>query len=256
MAHRKLVAEALGTALLVFVAVGVATLAFGFKLTGFSTSAGVLLTASAFGFTLLALAYTLGPVSGAHVNPAVTMGFVLSGRMAIGEAVGYWVAQFIGGIVGAAGLWAIFSGAPGYSRSGTGLGADGWGARVSMIGIGAGGAFATEVILTFVFVLVVLVATGRIGSPGFAGLAIGLGLAVVHMIGIPLTGTSVNPARSLGPALIVGHKALSQVWLFIVAPLLGGALAALIYRYFVPEAPTGRASAVAEGPVADTSATP
>ncbi len=256
MMHRKLVAEAVGTALLVIIAVGVATLSFGFKLTGSSTSAGVVSTALAFGFVLLALAYTLGPVSGAHVNPAVTLGFVVSGRMTPSEAIGYWVAQFLGGIVGALVLWGIVSGAPGYSRSGVGLGADGWGHKVSMIGIGAGGAFATEVVLTFVFVLVVLVATSRVGSPGFAGLAIGVGLCVVHLIGIPLTGTSVNPARSLGPALIVGHKALAQVWLFIVAPLLGGALAALFYRYLVPAEAAAVPTAVAEGDVERTTATP
>src|SRR5947209_15440020 len=227
MTHRKLVAEALGTALLVFVGVGVATLSFGFKLEGLSPSAGVVATALAFGFVLLALAYTLGPVSGANVNPAVTLGFVLSGRMSLREATGYWAAQFAGGIVGALVLWGIFSGSPQYSRSTTGLGANGWGPKLSMIGIGWGGAFATEVLLTFIFVIAVLVATSRVGSPGFAGLAIGITLTVVHLIGIPLTGTSVNPARSLGPALILGHEALSQVWLFIVAPLLGGALAAV-----------------------------
>ncbi len=259
MEHRKLVAEALGTALLVIVAVGVATMSFGFKLTGSSTSAGVVTTALAFGFVLLALAYTLGPISGCHVNPAVTLGFLVSGRMSILEAVGYWLAQFVGGIVGALALWGIVSSAPTYSRSGVGLGADGWGHKASMVGIGAGGAFATEAVLTLIFVLVVLVATSRVGSPGFAGLAIGLALAVVHLIGIPLTGTSVNPARSLGPALIVGHQALSQVWLFIVAPLVGGAVAALLYRYLIPSEVTTTAvspTAVADGDVERTTATP
>jgi aquaporin Z len=256
MEPRKLVAEALGTALLVLIAVGVATLTFGFKLTGGSTSAGVLTTATAFGFVLLALAYTLGPVSGAHVNPAVTMGFLVSGRMKLNEAIGYWVAQFIGGIIGAVVLWAIVSGAHGYSTSTVGLGTDGWG-KASMVGIGAGGAFATEVVLTFVFVLVVLIATSRIGSAGFAGLAIGVGLMVVHLIGIPLTGTSVNPARSLGPAIIVGGEAIKQVWLFIVAPLIGGILAALAYRYFIPdEDALEQPTAVAEGVVERTAATP
>jgi aquaporin Z len=255
MQAKKLVAEALGTALLVIVGVGVATLSFGFKLAGSSTSAGVVATALAFGFVLLALAYTLGPISGAHVNPAVTLGFVVSGRMALREALGYWVAQFVGGMAGAVVLWAIVSGAPGYSRSAVGLGADGWG-KASMIGIAAGGAFATEVVLTFVFVLVVLIATSRIGSPGFAGLAIGVALMVVHLIGIPLTGTSVNPARSLGPAIIVGGEAIKQVWLFIVAPLVGGTLAALAYRYFVVEEPVTDTTALAEGVVERTAATP
>ena len=203
MEHRKLVAEALGTAVLVLIGVGVATLSFGFKLAGGSTSAGVVATALAFGVVLLALAYVLGPLSGCHVNPAVTMGFVVSGRMSLQEAAGYWVAQFLGGILGALVLWGIVSGAPSYTRSTVGLGADGWGHKASMIGIGAGGAFVAEVVLTLVFVLVVLVATSRVGSPGFAGLAIGLALTAVHLIGIPLTGTSVNPARSLGPAIIV-----------------------------------------------------
>lgn len=256
MVNRKLVAEALGTALLVFLAVGVATLSFGFKLAGHSTSAGVVATAFAFGLVLLALAYTLGPVSGCHVNPAITMSFLLSGRMRLVEAVSYWIAQFVGGILGALALWGILSGAPGYSRSTVGLGTNGWGPHVSIIGIGLGSAFATEVALTFVFSLVVLIATSRVGSPGFAGLAIGLALATVHLIGIPLTGTSVNPARSLGPALIVGGKALSQVWLFLIAPPIGGALAALVYRYLVPTETTPVPTAIAEGEVERTEATP
>lgn len=119
-----------------------------------------------------------------------------------------------------------------------------------------GGAFATEVVLTFIFVTAVLVATSHVGSPGFAGLAIGIALASVHLIGIPLTGTSVNPARSLGPAIIVGHKAISQVWLFIVAPLVGSALAALSYRYFVPTKPVPIPSAVAGDEIARTTAGP
>jgi aquaporin Z len=228
---RKLAAEFLGTAILVIFAVGVATLSFGFKLTGASVSAGVLATAVAFGLTVLALAYTIGPISGCHVNPAVTMGFLASGRMSLEEAVGYWFAQFAGGIVGALVLWGIFATSPIYSRTAVGLGTDGYGAN-SMVGINAGGAFLAEVVLTFLFVFVVLGATSKLGAPGFAGLAIGLSLTVVHLIGIPLTGTSVNPARSLGPALIVGHDALKQVWVFILAPLVGGAVAALAHHYF------------------------
>ncbi len=229
---RKLAAEVLGTAVLVFFAVGVATLTFGFELDGGSKIAGVVATALAFGLVLLALVYAIGPISGCHVNPAVTLGFVVSKRMPLADAFGYWVAQFVGGIVGALGLWAVFSGSPLYSRTKTGLGTDGWGSH-SMIHINAGGAFAAEVILTFLFVLVVLSATSHVASAGFAGLAIGLALTTVHLIGIPITGTSVNPARSLGPALIVGGDALSQLWLFIVAPLIGGALAALTWLALV-----------------------
>lgn len=230
---RKLAAEAVGTALLVIFAVGTATLSFGFKLTGPSISSGVVTTALAFGLVLLALAYTLGPISGAHVNPAVTLGFVASGRMAVREGLGYWAAQFAGGILGALVLWGVLSGSPSYSRTTTGLGADGYG-HASMIGLNASAAFGAEIVLTFLFVLVVLGATSRLGSPGFAGLAIGLALTTVHLIGIPLTGTSVNPARSLGPALVVGHTALSQVWVFILAPLVGGFAAAMCYRLLFP----------------------
>jgi aquaporin Z len=227
---RKLAAEFVGTALLVIFAVGAATLAFGFNAAGASTSSGVVMTAFTFGLVLLSLVYAIGPISGCHVNPAVTMGFVVSRRMSLSDAIGYWIAQFAGGIVGAIVLWSIFEGAPSYSRKTTGLGADGWD-KHSMIGLNASGAFAAEVVLTFLFVLVVLSATSYVASANFAGLAIGMALTAVHLFGIPLTGTSVNPARSLGPAIVVGGDALSQVWLFIVAPLVGGALAAVAHRY-------------------------
>ncbi len=241
MQMRKLIVEAIGTFFLVFFAVGVATLSFGFKFAGASVSAGVVTTALAFGLVLLALAYTLGPITGCHINPAVTMGFYVSGRMPLNEAVGYWVAQFVGGIAGALVLWGIFSASPIYSRKRTGLGADGYGS-LSMTHINTAGAFGVEVILTLLFVFIVLQATSKLTAPGFAGIAIGLALTVVHLIGIPLTGTSVNPARSLGPALVVGGLALSQVWLFIIAPLVGGVVAALLYRFVfseetAPEAP-------------------
>jgi aquaporin Z len=260
MTGRKFVAELVGTALLVIVGVGVATLSFGFKLAGSSVSAGVVTTALAFGLVLVALAYTLGPISGAHVNPAVTLGFLVSGRVGLQEAIRYWIAQFAGGILGAVILWALVSGAPSYSTKTTGLGTDGWGSH-STVGIGVGSAFAVEVVLTFIFVLVVLGATSRIGSPAAAGLAIGLGLACVHLIGIPLTGTSVNPARSLGPALVVRGDALRQVWLFIVAPLVGGGLAAVLYGYLFPaEAgvpkPDEQEAVVADRLVGRPSATP
>jgi aquaporin Z len=234
MQARKLIIEAIGTFFLVFFAVGVATLSFGFKFAGASVSAGVVTTALAFGLVLLALAYTLGPITGCHINPAVTMGFYVSGRMPLNEAVGYWVAQFVGGIAGALVLWGIFTASPLYSRKRTGLGADGYG-PLSMTHINTAGAFGVEVILTLLFVFVVLQATGKLTAPGFAGMAIGLALTVVHLIGIPLTGTSVNPARSLGPALVVGGLALSQVWLFIIAPLVGGVVAALLYRFVFSE---------------------
>jgi aquaporin Z len=233
---RKIAAELLGTGILVYFAVGVATLSFGFGVTGSSFVAGVVATALAFGLVLLSLAYVLGPISGCHVNPAVTLGAWLSGRIPVVEAAWYWVAQFVGGILGALLLWATFSNSPMYSRSKTGLGADGWGAA-SHIHINVGGAFLTEVILTALFVFAVLGATSKTANAATAGIVIGFSLTVVHLIGIPITGTSVNPARSLGPALVVGGTALSQVWLFIVAPLVGAAVAAGLHRVLYPEPP-------------------
>ena len=231
---RKLAAELLGTGLLVFFAVGVATLSFGFGTAGSSFAAGVVATALAFGLVLLALAHVLGPISGCHVNPAVTIGAWLSGRIPLAEAAWYWAAQFVGGILGALLLWGTFNCSPLYSTSTTGLGTDGWGSA-SHIHINAGGAFLAEVVLTALFVFAVLTVTSKTANATTAGIVIGFSLAVVNLTGIPITGTSVNPARSLGPALIVGGTALSQVWLFIVAPLVGGVLAAGLHRLLYAE---------------------
>jgi aquaporin Z len=230
---RKLIAEGVGTACLVFFGVGTATLSFGFGVTGASTSAGVVTTAFAFGLVLLILAYALGPISGCHINPAVTMGFLVSRRIAVPEAVGYWVAQVVGAIVGAGVLRLMFAGAKNYSTKSVGLGTNGYGDQ-SIIHLNVGGAFLAEVVLTLLFVFVVLAVTRREAWPQLGGVAIGLALATVHLIGIPLTGTSVNPARSIGPALYVGGAALSQLWLFIVAPLIGGIIAALLGMVFYP----------------------
>jgi len=225
---RKLGAEFLGTGILVFIAVGVATETFGFKLHGLSFSAGVAATALAFGLVLIGLVYAIGPISGCHVNPAVTLGFVTAGRMKVGEAAAYMVAQVAGAIGAAYLLYAVLSCSPFYSKSVVGLGADGYG-PLSKVHISQTGAFLTEAILTFVFVSVVLFATHKAAIQGLAGVAIGMTLVVVHLIGIPLTGTSVNPARSIGPALVVGGTALSQLWLFIVAPLVGAIVAAVVH---------------------------
>jgi aquaporin Z len=233
MKTRPLIAEAVGTALLVFLGVGTATLAFGFKTTGLSVSAGVVATGLAFGLILLVLVYAFGPISGCHVNPAVTMGFLVQRRITLADAIGYWIAQFVGAIAGAAVLYGTFNLASGYKKS-VGLGTNGFGAS-SMIGANAGAAFITEVVLTFVFVFVILAVTRRVSNAAVAGLVIGLALGVVNVAGIPIDGTSVNPARSLGPALFVGGTALSQVWLFIVAPLVGGALSALLYQFLYPK---------------------
>jgi aquaporin Z len=210
---KKLIAELLGTFILVFFAVGSAV--GGINLIG---PVGVAL---AFGLVLLALVYAIGPVSGCHVNPAVTMGALLSGRIPLGEAAGYWVAQFVGGIAGGAMLKLMTSSFGKVVDQTHGLGTDSYGKHIT-----EGGAFVLEIILTFLLVFVVLMVTEKQAAVGFAGLAIGLSLTVIHLVGIPLDGTSVNPARALGPAVFQRGSALSQVWLFILAPLVGGVLAA------------------------------
>lgn len=212
---RRLLAEFVGTALLVLVGVGAAV-------AGLKTG-GPVVVALAFGLVLLALAYALGPVSGCHVNPAVTLGVLLARGMTVTEAVGYWIAQVAGGIAGAAVLKLLVSGFGKVTDQTGALGANNYGTSISL-----GGAFVLEGLLTFVFVMVILLVTGRAAAPGFAGLAIGLTLAAAHMVAIPLTGTSVNPARSLGPALFEGGEPLRHVWLFIAAPLAGAVLAAVV----------------------------
>ncbi|MEF3117912.1 MIP family channel protein [Streptomyces chrestomyceticus] len=221
---RTVVSEFLGTLLLVFFAVGSAVLAGEYI--------GTFGIALAFGFTLLALAYALGPISGSHVNPAVTLGMLLARRITPRAAVEYWIAQLLGGIVGAALLFLVAKQVPGLKTS-EAFGSNGWSDR-SAVHINLGGAFVAEIVLTFLLVFVVLAVTHRVAVVGFDGLPIGLALAVVHLVGIPLTGTSVNPARSIGPALFAGGGALSQLWLFIVAPMIGAALAAVVHQITHP----------------------
>jgi aquaporin Z len=231
---RSVAAEFLGTALLVFVAVGSAVAGID--------AIGPFGVAFAFGLTLLALAYAIGPVSGCHINPAVTLGVLLSRGMTPAQAAYNWVAQFARGIAGAAVLPQFTTGfGDNTDHNGT-LGANDYGATISL-----GGALVLEVLLTFVFVTVILLVTGKAAAPGFAGLAIGLTLTAVHLIGIPLTGTSVNPARSLGPALFAGGEPLAHVWVFILAPLIGGALAVAAARALsVPLEPAGVAAATVD----------
>jgi aquaporin Z len=214
---RKLIAEFVGTFMLVFLAVGTAVVGIKTHGTGF--------VALAFGLVLVLGVYAIGPVSGCHINPAVTIAMVVSRRMPWSEAIGYWIAQLAGAILGGAVLKLMTSAFDVTDETGA-LGTNSWGVTINGVG-----AFVVEVLLTFVFALIVLLATDRASEAALAGIAIGATLAVVHLVGIPLTGTSVNPARSIGPALFEGGEALKQLWLFIVAPLIGGAIAAVAYQF-------------------------
>ena len=217
----KLVAELLGTLALVLFGCGAAVLA--------GDQVGQLGIALAFGLAIVAMAYGIGPVSGCHINPAVSLGVFLSGQMSLSEMLKYWVAQVIGAIAGAAILLAIASGKTEYAIAENGLGQNGWGpGYLGEYGLLA--ALVFELVMTFLFVTVILGATQSGAPAAIAGLAIGLTLAVIHIVGIQVTGVSVNPARSLGPAVFVGGTALSQIWLFIVAPLAGAAVAGLAFR--------------------------
>lgn len=212
----RYLAEFLGTLILVLFGCGAAVLA--------GEPVGQLGIALAFGFAIVALAYGLGPISGGHVNPAVSLGVFLAGRMGLRDMLLYWLAQFAGAAGGAA-ILAWIAGAAGGA-----LGSNGW-REVSEGGFGLMGAAVFEVVMTALFVIVILGSTGPGSAAGFAGLAIGLTLAAIHIVGIQVTGVSVNPARSFGPAVLVGGEALSQLWLFIVAPAVGGVLGALPFRF-------------------------
>ena len=217
---KKLIAEALGTAILVLFGCGSAVLAGSdIGLTGISL---------AFGLAIVAAAYGLGAISGAHLNPAVSLGMVTAGRMTVGEFINYALAQIVGAVIGAGVLYLIASGKTGFALGAWGLGSNGYGP--GYLGEYAlPSALIFEFVATFLFVTVILGATGPGSAAGFAGLAIGLTLAAIHLVGINVTGVSVNPARSIGPAIFAGGAALSQLWVFIVAPLAGGALAGLLY---------------------------
>ncbi len=236
---RKFAAEFVGTALLVFFGVGMATLVFGFRIFGSSPVAGVLAVAVVFGLIYAALVYVIGPISGGHVNPAVSLGAFLARRITAVDLLGYWVAQLAGAIAGAALILWLLSTSPLYSKSRIGLGTNGYGAD-SLLHVGANGAFLAEVLLTTAFVLVVLSLTREGATVAVAGMGIGLALALVNLVGILFDGCSVNPARSFGPAVLVGGAPLSQLWVFLVAPLAGAILAAGIHLLFYPLAPNAK----------------
>ncbi|MFM2355792.1 MAG: hypothetical protein RLZZ528_1528 [Pseudomonadota bacterium] len=217
---KKLIAEVIGTFILVFFGCGSAVLAGAdIGLTGISL---------AFGLAIVAAAYGLGAISGAHLNPAVSLGAVAAGRMSVGDFIGYAIAQIAGAILGALVLMLVASGKADYSVATNGLGQNGYGpGYLGEYSLTA--ALIFEFVMTFLFVTVILGATHGSAPAGFAGLAIGLTLAAIHLVGINVTGVSVNPARSIGPALFVGGTAIAQLWVFIVAPLAGGLVAGLVH---------------------------
>ncbi|MBL1096446.1 MIP family channel protein [Streptomyces coffeae] len=230
METRTVVAECIGTAMLVLFGVGSLVLAGDYI-----NALGISL---AFGFTLIAIAYAFGRISGCHINPAITLGVLLAKRIDIRRAATYWVAQLVGGIIGAAILFLLAKQVPRLQTAGA-FGTNGYGGR-SPVGLGAGGAFLAEVLLTFLLVFVFLTVTQKVALVGVEPIPVGLAYTAVNLIGIPLTWASVNPARSLGPALFAGGGALSQLWLFLVAPMVGGVLAAVVHR-FTHQRPVGQA---------------
>ncbi|HVY06268.1 MAG TPA: aquaporin Z [Burkholderiales bacterium] len=226
---RRLAAEFMGTFWLVLGGCGSAVLAAAFP----SVGIGLLGVSFAFGLTVLTMAYAVGHVSGCHLNPAVSFGLVVGGRFKAAEFVPYVIAQVLGAIVAAAVLYSIASGKAGFDLAG-GLASNGY-AEHSPGGYSAASGFVIEMVMTFMFLMVILGATDKRVPAGFAPIAIGLALTLIHLISIPVTNTSVNPARSTGPALIVGGWATAQLWTFWAAPLLGAGLAGLVYRWLGSE---------------------
>ncbi|MDD4603380.1 MAG: aquaporin Z [Bacteroidales bacterium] len=224
---KKYYAEFIGTFCLVLFGCGAATIA-GVSNTG-PSGIGLLGIAIAFGFAVVAMAYAIGGISGCHINPAVTIGVLVAGKMEFKDAIGYIVSQCLGAILASAVLYLILMGRPGFTMGEWALGSNGWGEGYNG-GFDTLSAFIAEAVFTFLFIFVILAVTSKFGNGTMAGLAIGITLMLIHLVAIPITGTSVNPARSLGPAIFAGGQALAQLWLFFVAPIAGAILAALLWK--------------------------
>lgn len=224
---KKFSAELIGTFSLVLFGCGAAVVS-GISTTG-PSGIGLLGISLAFGFAVVAMAYAIGGISGCHINPAITVSMLVAGKIKGGEAMSYIIAQFIGATLGAGALYLIQKGFPGFEMKEWALGSNGWGEGY-LGAYNTTSAFATEAVLTFLFLFVIFATTSKWGNGTMAGLAIGITLVLIHMVAIPVTGTSVNPARSFGPAIFAQGKALNQLWLFIAAPLAGGILAALVWK--------------------------
>ncbi len=227
---KKLAAESLGTFWLVLGGCGSAVLAAAFPDVGI----GLLGVSFAFGLTVLTMAFAIGHISGCHLNPAVSLGLCIGGRFSVTELGPYVAAQVAGGIGGAAVLYVIASGQAGFDATAGGFAANGFGAH-SPGGYSMVAALVTEIVMTFMFLMIILGATDKRAPQGFAPISIGLGLTLIHLISIPVTNTSVNPARSTAVAIFQGSWAVSQLWLFWLAPLVGALLAGIVYRWFEVE---------------------
>ncbi len=225
---KKYLAECIGTFSLVLFGCGSAVIA---GIVQFGPSGiGLLGISIAFGFAVVAMAYAIGGISGCHINPAVTIGVLVAGKIEAKDALMYILSQCLGAILGAGVLYLIQTGKPGFAMNEWALGSNGWGE--GYLGeYNALSAFVIETVMTFLFIFVILATTSKYGNSVMAGLAIGVTLMLIHLVTIPVTGTSVNPARSLGPAIFAGGKALAQLWLFFVAPILGAILAAITWKF-------------------------
>jgi aquaporin Z len=231
-ATKKYLAEGLGTFALVLFGCGAATIA-GVSGVG-PEGIGLLGISLAFGLAVVAMAYTIGPVSGCHINPAISIAMRVAGKLSTKDTIGYVIAQCIGAVIAAGVLYLLASGATGFSMPEWGLGSNGWGEGY-LGAYNTQAAFIAEFVFTFLFLMVIFGTTAKNASPQMAGLAIGISLVLIHLVVIPITGTSVNPARSLGPALFAGGMALQQLWLFIVAPIAGGIAASLARKIFIDD---------------------
>ncbi|MBL7725849.1 MAG: aquaporin Z [Chitinophagaceae bacterium] len=224
---KKLLAELIGTFSLVLFGCGAAVIS-GISVTG-PSGIGLLGISFAFGLAVVVMAYAIGGISGCHINPAITISMMVAGKIKAGEAVQYIIVQLIGAVLGAGVLYLIQKGSPGFIMGEWALGSNGWGEGY-LGGYNMTSAFITEAVLTFLFLFVIFGTTSKWGNGTMAGLAIGLTLVLIHLVAIPITGTSVNPARSFGPAVFAQGKALTQLWLFIAAPIVGGIAAALVWK--------------------------
>lgn len=228
---KKLIAEFIGTFCLVLFGCGAAVVS-GVADTG-PSGIGLLGISFAFGLAVVAMAYAVGPISVCHINPAISIAMLVAGKLSVKDTVGYVIAQTVGAIAAAGVLFLIVSNKSDYTSLGDwALGSNGWGEGY-LGNYNTTAAFVTEAVLTCLFLLVIFATTSKQGNATMAGLAIGITLVLIHLVAIPITGTSVNPARSIGPALLAGGKALSQVWLFVVAPIVGAVAGALIWKFLL-----------------------